>query len=464
MLIVGLDSSKKEPLYEQIYTCIKEEIRTGALPFGSKLPSARRMAKHLDVSRNTVDLAYGQLVAEGYIESKPKRGFYVCQVEELAALNIPIKKEEEETEVKEEIIPFDFSPNGVDMTQFPYHIWRKILKEIMIDDNSELFQKGNYQGDLELRRAIMYYLRQSRGVHVNTNQIVLGAGMENLLFDLRQMLGNHQIVGIENPVYPNAYAILNELGFGIQPVSMDEDGLSVSELEKTCANLAYVTPAHQYPTGVVMPVGRRSQLIHWAKEKEERYIIEDDYDSEFRYHGKPIPALQGLDQSDKVIYMGTFSKAIAPAIRISYMVLPQKLVPVYKEKCSAFSCSVSRIDQRILTLFLSEGHFEKHLNRMRNIYKEKHDCLLKCMKEMPVDTKISGQGSGLHVIADFNISNDASFQQKLEAEGVKIYPLSKYYIQGKPEKEQYILGFTRMEKKDIIEGTRKMKEVLFQLN
>ncbi|MDY2726937.1 MAG: GntR family transcriptional regulator, partial [Anaerostipes faecalis] len=157
MLIVGLDPSKKEPLYEQIYTCIKEEIRTGALPFGSKLPSARRMAKHLDVSRNTVDLAYGQLVAEGYIESKPKRGFYVCQVEELAALNIPIKKEEEETEVKEEIIPFDFSPNGVDMTQFPYHIWRKILKEIMIDDNSELFQKGNYQGDLELRRAIMYY-------------------------------------------------------------------------------------------------------------------------------------------------------------------------------------------------------------------------------------------------------------------------------------------------------------------
>lgn len=464
MLIVGLDPAKKEPLYEQIYICIREEIRTGALPFGSKLPSARRLAKHLDVSRNTIDSAYGQLAAEGYIEARPKRGFFVCQVEELAELDISLEIEEEESEPEKKRMPYDFSPVGVDMSQFPYHIWRKLLKEIMIDDNSELFQKGNFQGDLDLRRAIMYYLRQSRGVHVHTSQIVIGAGMENLLFVLRQTLGDRQIVGIENPVYMNAHGILKELGFGIRPIAMDGEGLCVEFLNQTDANLAYVTPAHQYPTGVVMPVGRRSQLIRWAKEQEDRYIIEDDYDSEFRYHGKPIPALQGLDQSDKVIYMGTFSKAIAPAIRISYMVLPKKLVPAYQKTGKSFSCSVSRIDQKVLTLFLSEGHFERHLNRMRNIYKEKHDLLLECLKNMPKEVHVSGQGAGLHVIADFMIQNQKEFQRYLREEGVIIYPLSLYYIEGVPFKEQYILGFTRMTKEDIIEGTGKIKEVLLKIN
>lgn len=464
MLIVGLDPAKKEPLYEQIYICIREEIRTGALPFGSKLPSARRLAKHLDVSRNTIDSAYGQLAAEGYIEARPKRGFFVCQVEELAELDISLEIEEEESEPEKKRMPYDFSPVGVDMSQFPYHIWRKLLKEIMIDDNSELFQKGNFQGDLDLRRAIMYYLRQSRGVHVHTSQIVIGAGMENLLFVLRQTLGDHQIVGIENPVYMNAHGILKELGFGIRPIAMDGEGLRVECLNQTDANLAYVTPAHQYPTGVVMPVGRRSQLIRWAKEQEDRYIIEDDYDSEFRYHGKPIPALQGLDQSDKVIYMGTFSKAIAPAIRISYMVLPKKLVPAYQKTGKSFSCSVSRIDQKVLTLFLSEGHFERHLNRMRNIYKEKHDLLLECLKNMPKEVHVSGQGAGLHVIVDFTIQNQKEFQRQLREKGVIIYPLSLYYIEGVPFKEQYILGFTRMTKEDIIEGTGKIKEVLLKIN
>lgn len=460
MLIIGLDSTKKEPLYEQIYIYIKEEIRTGALPFGSKLPSARRLAEHLDVSRNTIDLAYDQLVAEGYIESKPKRGFYVCQVEELARIDIPQEMEEDQTESKEERIPYDFSPVGVDMTQFPYNVWRKLLKETMIDDNSDLFQKGNFQGDLELRRAIMYYLRQSRGVHVHTSQIVVGSGMENLLFLLRQTFGEKKTVGIENPVYTNAHGILKELGFGICPISMDKEGLSVGELAQTDADLAYVTPAHQYPTGVVMPIGRRSQLIRWAKEKEGRYIIEDDYDSEFRYHGKPIPALQGIDQSDKVIYMGTFSKAIAPAIRISYMVLPKELIECYRKAGVKFSCSVSRIDQKVLTLFLSEGHFERHLNRMRNVYKEKHDLLLECLKAMKNQISISGQGAGLHVIVDFGIRDDAEFQRRLKNHGVKIYPMSSYYIEGIPQREEYILGFTRMKKEDIIEGTRKIQEVL----
>ncbi len=203
----------------------------------------------------------------------------------------------------------------------------------------------------------MYYLRQSRGVHVHASQIVVAAGMENLLFLLRQILGEKVSIGIENPVYKNAYEILKELDFKIHPISMDESGMCVEQLQKTDANLAYVTPAHQYPTGVIMPIGRRSQLLGWAKKDPDHYIIEDDYDSEFRYHGKPIPAMQGLDDGENVIYMGTFSKAIAPAIRASYMVLPKKLAKRYQQIGQTFSCAVSRIDQKVLTLFLTEGHF-----------------------------------------------------------------------------------------------------------
>ena len=426
------------------------------MPFGARLPSARRLSKHLDVSRNTVDTAYAQLCAEGYIESKPKRGFFVCQVEELAELHIPVKIEEEEEEIRPEKISA-----GVDMEQFPYHIWRKLLKEIMINDNSELFQKGNFQGDLELRKAIMYYLRQSRGVHVHASQIVVAAGMENLLFLLRQILGEKVSIGIENPVYKNAYEILKELDFKIHPISMDESGMCVEQLQKTDANLAYVTPAHQYPTGVIMPIGRRSQLLGWAKKDPDHYIIEDDYDSEFRYHGKPIPAMQGLDDGENVIYMGTFSKAIAPAIRASYMVLPKKLAKRYQQIGQTFSCAVSRIDQKVLTLFLTEGHFERHLNRMRNIYKEKHDLLIKEIKKLNSDIQIYGHGAGAHIIVRFPVSDQKEFQKKLRQKGVMIYPLSWYYIEGKPLKEEYILGFTRMKKEDMIRGIEIIGEVLY---
>lgn len=209
-----------------------------------------------------------------------------------------------------------------------------------------------------------------------------------------------------------------------------------------------------------MPAGRRGQLLRWAREKEERYIIEDDYDSEFRYYGKPIPALQGLDQSGKVIYIGTFSKAIAPAIRVGYMVLPPNLLEQYRKNVTAFSCSVSRIDQKVLTFFLAEGHFERHLNRMRNLYKEKHDILLESIQKNIPGASVSGEGAGVHVIVDFHIRKKEEFEQRLRELGIVIYPLSFYYIEGKPQEEQYILGFTRMKKKDIIEGTRKIGKVL----
>ena len=235
----------------------------------------------------------------------------------------------------------------------------------------------------------------------------------------------------------------------------------VEQLEQTDDNLAYVTPAHQYPTGVIMPVGRRSQLLRWAKKDPDRYIIEDDYDSEFRYQGKPIPAMQGLDDGENVIYTGTFSKAIAPAIRVCYMVLPQKLVKQYQKIGRTFSCAVSRIDQKVLTMFLTEGHFERHLNRMRNIYKEKHDQLIISLKKLDSKIKIYGHGAGAHIIVSFPVNDPYKFQKELKQRGVMIYPLSWYYIEGKPSTEEYILGFTRMKKEDMIRGIEIIREVLY---
>ena len=431
MLIVALDTSKKEPLYEQIYNSIKEEIITGVLPFGARLPSARRLSKHLDVSRNTVDTAYAQLCAEGYIESKPKRGFFVCQVEELAELHIPVKIEEEEEEIRPEKIPYDFSSAGVDMEQFPYHIWRKLLKEIMINDNSELFQKGNFQGDLELRKAIMYYLRQSRGVHVHASQIVVAAGMENLLFLLRQILGEKVSIGIENPVYKNAYEILKELDFKIHPISMDESGMCVEQLQKTDANLAYVTPAHQYPTGVIMPIGRRSQLLGWAKKDPDHYIIEDDYDSELRLGGKPIPTLQSIDVSDKVIYMNTFTKTLSSTVRISYMVLPASLTELFYKKLSFYSCTVSNFEQYTLARFMESGSFEKHINRLRNYYQNKRDAILEIFKTAPLDQYITikEEDSGVHFMMKLKTERtEMDMMSDSKSKGIKLAPLSKYFV------------------------------------
>ncbi len=460
MLTISIDTKKKQPIYEQIYTFIREEIRSGALATGSRLPSSRKFAQHLDVSRNTIDLAYGQLLSEGYIESRPKRGYFVSSLDDLYDLQIEVVEEQPEEMLNSQDYPYDFSPNGVDMGTFPYNTWRKLMREVLMDDNSQVFQKGDPKGDLSLRSAVKDYLHQSRGVKCHTSQIIIGSGMEYLLLLLAMILGKPVPVGMENPTYLQSYRVFEKLGYPISAIDMDASGMKVESLSACGAKLAYVTPAHQYPSGIIMPVRRRNALLKWAADEEERYILEDDYDSEFRYQGKPIPSLQGSDHHGKVIYMGTFSKAIAPAIRISYMVLPKKLLEVYEDSLSFFSCTVSRIDQTVLGGFLKEGHFERHLNRMRAIYKGKVTGLLSELKIFGDDVIISGASAGLHVLITFvKMTKDKEFLNKLSERGVRIYPISGYYIEGAPKQEHYILGFARMSDEEIREGVRIMKDV-----
>ena len=454
-LTMNLKTHSKIPLYEQIYNYIKSDIQNGKIAYGEKLPSTRALAKHLEISRSTVELAYEQLLSEGYIESEPYRGFFVAQIEELYHLQkgkiTSAKVYKEKKKYK-----YDFTPNGVDLKSFPYNAWRKLSKDILMDDKTELFRAGDSQGEYGFRNAICNYLYQARGVNCTPDQIIIGAGSDYILMLLSTILGIHHRIAFEDPTYKQAYRMVRSLSYETAPVPMDNNGMKVSELEKSGADIAYVTPSHQYPTGVIMPLKRRLELLRWASQEEGRYIIEDDYDSEFRYKGKPIPALQGYDGEDKVIYLGTFSKSIAPAIRLSYMVLPKPLLEVYDQKSRFVNSTVSKVDQMIVQKFIEEGYYERHLNKTRALYKSRHDVLIEGLRPMMDICKISGEHAGVHLLLTFhNGMSEEELIQRAEAEDIRVYGLSDYCIQEKYEGNATILlGYANLSEEQIREAVQ----------
>ncbi len=429
-LAISLKPGDRLPLYEQIYAYIKREIREGSIKAGEKLPSSRALSAFLEVSRSTVDLAYAQLLSEGYVESEPCRGYYACQIEDLYCLSADTETKAPVQTEKEKGYDYDFTPNGIDLNSFPYGTWRKITRNILLDDNKELFQLGDPKGEWELRETICSYLHHARGVSCQPEQVILGAGNDYLLLLLSALLGTDHRIAMETPTYKHAWRIFEQLGFSLSAVPVDAQGMEVNGLEASAADIAYVMPSHQYPLGIVMPIKRRLELLAWAAQRDGRYLIEDDYDSEFRYRGKPIPALQGTDKKGSVIYIGTFSKSIAPAIRVSYMVLPWKLLEVYEKKIGLFSSTVSRIDQMILNSFLKDGFYERHLNRMRGIYGRKHDVLLNGLKSLSGICHIRGENAGVHLLAEFGDGRtEEELVKRAEEERVKVYPLSGYCLE-----------------------------------
>ena len=432
-LNIHLETESNTPLYRQIYEYIRGEIRSGTLAADERLPSTRALASYLQVARSTTELAYSQLLSEGYIRSRRNSGYFVNEIENLPDLRLddpmnaadlyetkdydPVQKSSESRNLfsagpartgdyaharKEDAGPpsvqIDFSLRHTEMSVFPYSTWKKIMREVMAGADQEMFSHSQPGGDLSLRSTIAHYLHFSRGVHCRPEQVIVGAGNDYLLMLLRHILGENRQVAMEDPTYLRAARIFLSFGYRICPLDMDRDGMLPESVEKSGADLVYTMPAHQFPMGCVMPVARRTALLRWAGEKADRYIIEDDYDSEFRYRGKPIPALQSLDNTGRVIYIGTFSKAIAPAIRVSYMILPQELLRRYRDRCWFLSSTVSRIDQRILNEFMHKGHFERHLNRMRSLYRMRHDELVSCLVPFRRWFSVRGTGTGLHLV------------------------------------------------------------------
>ena len=474
-LIVPLNVQGDRPLYEQIYQYIKDEIRKGNIRPEKQLPSSRELAKSLKVSRSTTQLAYEQLVSEGYLEAVPRKGYFAASLDGIfppvarsdaartdqkKELSAGVKQENARGQLFHEKFEVDFSPRGIDLEGFPYATWRKISRAVLKEEDRDLFLKGEPQGDLILREAIRDYLHAARGVNCDVSQIVIGAGNEYLLMLLSQLIGKDAVIAMENPTYRQAYWVLSGVGHKVLPVGIDKNGFCVKELAGQDVQAAYVMPSHQFPTGIVMPVRRRQELLSWAGEETGRYLIEDDYDSEFRYKGKPIPALQGMDQNGRVIYMGTFSKAIAPAIRVGYMVLPETLLSVYLEKGRFYSSTVSRVDQRILASFIAGGYFERHLNRMREIYKGKHDVLLGELKPLEKRFEITGEFAGLHVLLkDKKKETEQSLLEKAAEKGVRVYGLSGFYMEESQAKETstIVLGYAGLTEEKIRRGVELLR-------
>lgn len=462
-MTIRLRTDSGKCLYQQIYEHIRQEIREGKLLAGERLPSTRSLAEYLQVARSTVDYAYDQLLSEGYIEAKPYKGYFVCRLEGIFTMEqremtepevVRPDSEEDGTQVQ-----IDFSPYGIDMTGFPFGVWKRITKNILNDSNSELFAQGEPQGDYDLRMTISRYLHSSRGVNCRPEQIIVGAGNDYLLLLLEKILGRHVGIAMENPTYKRAYRIFQSFAYRIYTVDMDDKGMRADKLLELPVRAAYVMPSHQYPTGAVMTIGRRAELLRWAEKEPDRYLIEDDYDSEFRYRGKPIPSLQSSDKRGKVIYIGTFSKAIAPAIRVSYMVLPESLLEVYRRDCSFYSCTVSRIDQRILNEFIRDGYFERHLNKMRMHYRAKHDLLLAELEPFKKAFTISGEDAGLHLLLTAKGAvTEAQLLSAATEAGVKVYGMSENMVETDAPKATILLGFGSVSEPEMKEGLHRLQK------
>ena len=448
---VSLDKNSKTPLYEQLYSHIANEILSKSLQENERMPSKKSLSAHLGISINTIETAYSLLVQEGYLRAMPRSGYYVCRIE--APIGKAVSYTKKQTESPRYRI--DFKTNGIDFEAFPFTTWSKLSKEIMYS-NPKLLSSGDPQGDYELRISIAKYLHEFRGVNCDPDQIIIGAGIEYLLILLSKILGSDAVYAIENPGYKKTCNILKSSRGRINYIDIDSDGMMIDMLKKTDSNIACITPSHQFPTGAIMPIGRRFELLSWADEKSDRYIIEDDYNSEFNFSARPIPAVQGLSQNSKVIYMSTFSRTLAPSIRIAYMVLPAPLLEIYQKDFGMYSSTVSRFEQHTLNKFISEGYFQRHLNRIKNIYKKRRDLMIANLKTLPYPIEIYGEHAGLHLLV--KVKDAKKITDTAQKHGIRIYDLDDYFfMQPQKNHNTLVIGYASCSEEDINELIDIMK-------
>lgn len=428
-------------LYEQIYEEIKKEILFARLAPGDRLPSKRKLSDFLKVSLNTVENAYEQLIAEGYIESKPKSGFFVCKLDDLV-YTPKVSDIDAHTFVEKPKYTYDLNPNYIDTSLFPFESFRKQARHIITPENEQVLSLGNPLGELSLRCEVERYLHFARGVVCTPEQIIIGAGSEIMLQRLMRLFGGDAVYGLESPGYYATYCNLKSLGKDVRLISVDRDGLKIEELEKSDVSVVYVTPSHQFPTGSILSASNRHKLLNWAFQKEERYIIEDDYDGEFRYSGKPVPSLQSMGK-DKVIYLGTFSKCLTPSMRMSYMVLPIFLLKRYQEELFYCNCPVSRTLQQMVSEFMKNGEFEKHIHKMRKIYSRKLILVTKLLAPYQKQVKIGARSAGLYLsLKIINGMDEKTLIEKAGEMGIKVYGISEFIPPELPlSTPTIILGF-----------------------
>ena len=462
MITYTFTNTGSDSLYEYLYKCIKNDILQGNIRAGEKLPSNRTFAKNLGISVITVENAYEQLIAEGYIYSIPKKGFYVTDL-----------KKEVETEKKtvtKEMVPItggesgyfaDFTSNQTQSELFPFTVWTRMIREVLGENQIQLMTNPPCGGIYPLREAIAKYLKEFRGMTVLPEQIIIGAGTEYLYGLLIQLLGTDKIYAVENPGYRKIAKIYRSWKVACEYIDMDEEGVQIGELQRKRVDILHISPSHHYPTGIVMPVSRRYELLGWAAKSNSHYIIEDDYDSELRLGGQPIPTMQSIDVSDRVIYMNTFTKTLASTVRISYMILPPPLLEQFYERLSFYSCSVSNFEQYTLGKFIEEGFFEKHINRLRNHYHKKRDILLGAIRESRLGdlVHISGEEAGVHFLMEIQTEKEEEeFLTCAQTQGIRLSPLSAHYHNRETERKNvYVMNYSSVQMEDAQEIVRRLE-------
>lgn len=416
-----LDPEAKTPLYEQLYRAVRDDILSGQICGGEKLPSKRALAEHLNISCITVENAYSQLLAEGYMISRPRSGYY-AQTLQVLPQAAPVAESVQEQQPQ--------TVSAVSAAHFPFSVWAKLMRGVIMDQGQQLLRSAPNVGLYELRCAIAGMLRRSRGLAADPSCIVIGAGAEYLYNILIQLLGRDNCFGLEDPGHRKIARVYEANSVRMVPVGLDEYGVSVQALQRSDATVMHLSPSHQYPTGIVTPIWRRQELMAWLKEQPDRWLVEDDYDSEFRFGGKPMATMFSMDDVGRVIYMNTFSRTITPALRISYMILPKALMQRYHQLLGFYSCTVPSFEQLTLARFLDEGYFEKHVNRMKRYYRLLRDRFLAALRSSPFADRITvqGQEAGLHMLLHLETTmSDAQIEDRLRQIHVRGVSLKRYH-------------------------------------
>ena len=457
-LTLNLDSASRTPMYEQLYRHLASDIRAGRLAAGEKLPSKRALCAHLGVSLATVETAYALLLSEGYVRSKPRSGFFVSdfvRLEAPAQKRAPTKRPAPAPAEPDGAQSPDFSTASVDTSLFPYSVWARLYREAVCG-HPELLQRGERQGDSALREALCDFLSEYRGVVCAPEQLVVGAGLEYLFALLLELMPPEAVFGAEDPGYAGFSHAVRSAGRPLRLLPLDAEGLSLPALEQSGASVAFITPSHQFPLGLTMPADRRSRLLRWASGGPGRFVVEDDYDSEFRYLSRPLPALQGMDGGERVVYLGTFSRSLAPAIRAAYMVLPPALLERYRALPGQGMSTVSRYEQHVLSRFLAGGYYSRYLRRVGNLYRRRREALLDALETVP-GVAVSGSGGGLHLLITNPRFTEAELLGRAAAEGVVLRGLSSYCAQQPARPSTLVAGYGGLKDDQIEDAVSRLR-------
>lgn len=449
------DKESSKALYIQLYEYIKNEIISGLLKPDSKLPSIREASTTLNLSKTTIENAYSQLVAEGYIENFPKRGYFVC---DLTEYNFEINHDVQKNILNQQF-EINYLNNGVDKESFDTSAWKRLYNKVISDDRTDIYSSGSIQGEKFLRDEIANFVNTMRGGNTSADQVIVGAGVQYLLGTLIGIIkDDYNTVAVETPGFNKAEFIFEDYLFNIRHIEVTDNGFPVEKLRNSDAHLIYISPSHQYPLGTIMPVNKRMELLDWAQ-KNNGLIIEDDYDGMIRYGGMPIPSLQGLDKNDCVIYLGSFSKMLLPSLRISFMVIPKKLLSKYNEIKYRHTQSTSKIDQVVLANFMKEGYMLKHLRKIKRIYSKKNLALSASFKKTFKDKlEIINSDSGLHVVCEAYVKkDDIQLMEQIKNSRILLNIISR-----NGDKIIFSLNYSGIDTDKIQDFTNLLGKVLFE--